>query len=54
MNEVVVCCDAGVMRRVSELMNEELRSHEVVHNWVKSEVKLGAMKSGVTWHRLPN
>ena len=35
------------MRRVLKMVNGELISHEVVGNWVKSEVKLGVTKSGV-------
>jgi len=47
------------MRRVSEMTNGEQIGHEVVGGLVKLGVKLGVtksgvMKSGVTWHHLPN
>ena len=47
-----VCCDVGVMRKVSGTMNEEPISREV-GGWIKSgATKLGAM--GATQHHLPN
>ena len=40
-----ICCDVGVMRRVLEMMSEELIGHKVVVDWIKS----GGMQ-----HHLPS
>jgi len=53
-NEVVVCCNIEVKKRVFELMNEEPISHEVLGGLVKSGVKSKVMKLGAMQHRLPN
>jgi len=60
-NEVVIFCyDAEVMRRVLKMTNGESINHEVLGGLIKLGVmnlevsKSGAMKSGATWHHLPN
>jgi hypothetical protein len=47
---VIICCDVGVMKRVSKMKSEEWISHE----GLCGSVKLGAMKSGATQCHLPN